>query len=94
MQKVNPIQFVPMKPTSQDDFNVIIMGHTVGTFRWERNQGGNPSFKTGVVRSTCGGIGVASNESEAIGILIKMHSRLDPQPGWVNLLKDLIKEKS
>ncbi len=64
------IEFRPLTPTSQDDFNVFIQGHNVGTFFWKRNHP-KPEDKVCVVRDLDGNVFVGQNETQAITWFIK-----------------------
>ena len=68
---MNPpdVKFIPLKPTSQDDFNITINGTIVGTFFWKR--GPKPNEKRAIVRDLQENILLCSNENEAINWIIK-----------------------
>lgn len=67
-QQLN-VKFIPVHPTSQNDFTIQINGEEVGTFWWKRNHP-KPDDKVAVVRNLAGDPFICQNEDQAIRWLL------------------------
>jgi hypothetical protein len=65
-----PFSFQPLKPTSQDDYNILFDGEVVGTFFWKKNHP-RPTDKVAIVRNLVGDVAIVPNETHAIQWIIK-----------------------
>lgn len=63
------VSFRPFKPTSQDDFTIVVNGQDVGTLYWKR--GPKPDDKTAIVRDLNENIFICSGEHQAILWILK-----------------------